>query len=185
MTDRKLDEQRLLELHRDWYYSNFNINIPLMRTIFPRGERNFLMFNLNGHTYFGVDDLADLWSYYARTGRWGLPEDYVLRVEVVGDLGYVVSEGTFPAWVVKDSDGNLLPEDQQRDLTTRYRSTEIYKRDDGEGRPEWKMWHFHCSPRPPDDEAPAAKSEYDAARVRGLGNTPYSVGVRTEYKAGA
>jgi hypothetical protein len=183
MTNQKSDEEEILRLHRDWYYSNFNINIPLMRTIFPTGEENFLMFNLNDHPYFGVDDLTDLWSFYARTGKWGLCEDYVMRMEVSGDMAYVVSEGVFPSWQVKDEDGTDLPEDRVLDQTAYYRSTEIYKRDDGQGNPKWTMWHFHCSTRPDDDEAPAAKSEKDAASVRGLGNTPYSTGTRTDFSA--
>jgi hypothetical protein len=183
MTDHSADVQQLLKLHRDWYFSNFEINIPLMRTVFPTGDENFVMFNLNDHPYFGVDDLADLWSFYARTGKWGLCEDYVMRVEVSGDLGYVISEGTFPAWTVRDADGNDLPEDQYVDLTSRYRSTEVYKRDDGQGNPVWTMWHFHCSSRPDDDAVPDAKTEKDTASARGLGNTPYSTGTRTEYQA--
>ncbi|MEU8250562.1 hypothetical protein [Nonomuraea sp. NPDC048916] len=181
MTAQTSDEEEILRLHRDWYYANFNIDIPLMRTVFPVGDENFLMFNLNDHPYFGVDDLANLWSFYARTDRWGLCEDYVLRVDVSGDMAYVVSEGNFPAWVVRDEEGNALPEDQIIDRPAYYRSTEIYRRDDGNGRAEWKMWHFHCSTRPADDEAPAAKTEKDSAAVRGLGNTPYSTGIRTEY----
>lgn len=181
MTNQASDEEHLLRLHRDWYYSNYNINIPLMKTIFPTGEKNFLMFNLNDHPYFGVDDLEGLWSFYARTGRWGLCEDYVIRLEVLGDLGYVVSEGVFPAWDVRDSDGNPLPEDQIIDHTISYRSTEIYKRDDGEGRPEWKMWHFHCSIRPGEDDVPPAKTERDTSRARGLGNTPYTTGIPTKF----
>ncbi|GAA4297503.1 YybH family protein [Actinomadura luteofluorescens] len=181
MANQVSDEEKILRLHRDWYYSNFNINIPLMRTVFPAGERDFLMLNLNDHPYFGVDDLANLWSFYARTGRWGLCEDHVMRLEVSGDMAYVVSEGVFPAWEVRDDEGNPLPEDQILDRTAYYRSTEVYKRDDGEGRPEWKMWHFHCSTRPADDEVPAAKTEKDTAAARGLGNTPYSSGTRTDY----
>ncbi|WP_283137181.1 YybH family protein [Rhizohabitans arisaemae] len=181
MTNPEPDREQLLRLHRDWYYSNFNINIPLMRTVFPKGDDQFLMFNLNDHPYFGVDDLANLWAAFSATDRWGLCEDYVIRVEVSGDMGYVVSEGTFPAWRIKDEDGNVLPEDEVVDITTRYRSTEIYKRDDGEGGSEWKMWHFHCSARPPGDAIPDAKTKDDTSDARGLGNTPYSVGIRTEY----
>jgi hypothetical protein len=181
VTNPASDEEQLLKLHRDWYYSNYNINIPLMRTVFPVGEEAFLMFNLNDHPYFGVGDLADLWSFYARTGKWGLCEDYVVRIDVSGDMAYIVSEGTFPAWVVRDEDGNDLAEDQMVDQTAQYRSTEVYKRDDGAGGKEWKMWHFHCSTRPGDDEVPAAKTEKDTASARGLGNTPYSTGTRTRY----
>lgn len=179
MADHTSDVEQILRLHRDWYYSNYNINIPLMRTVFPTGDENFLMYNLNDHPYFGVDDLANLWSHYARTDRWGLCEDYVLRVDVSGDLAYVVSEGIYPASVIKDEDGNPLPEVQ--DKLWLYRSTEVYKRDDGEGGAEWKMWHFHCSTRPPDDEVPPAKTAGDTSKARGLGNTPYSTGTRTEY----
>jgi hypothetical protein len=181
MTDHDADREQLLKLHRDWYYSNYKINIPLMRTVFPVGAENFLMFNLNDHPYFGVDDLANLWSYYAQTDDWGLCEDYVIRIDVAGDMAYILSEGIFPAWVVKDAEGNPIPADERIDKPFRYRSTEIYKRDDGEGRPEWRMWHFHCSTRPPDDEIPAAKTERDTGAARGLGNTPYSAGIRTEY----
>ena len=35
----------------------------------------------------------------------------------------------------------------------RIRSTEIYQRDDGTGRPIWKMWHFHCSPTAGENDA--------------------------------
>jgi len=179
MTNQASDEEQILGLHRDWYYSNFNINIPLMRTVFATGDESFLMFNLNDHPYFGVDDLADLWSFCARTDEWGLCEDYVMRVDVCGDMAYVVSEGNFPSWRVRDEDGNDLPE--RIDRPAYFRSTEIYKRDDGAGSPEWKMWHFHCSTRAPDDEAPPPKGSQDAADVRGLGNTPYSQGTRTDY----
>jgi hypothetical protein len=57
-------------------------------------------------------------------------------------------------------------------MTDRGRSTEIYKRDDGEGRPIWKMWHFHCSPLPPADALrPGFK---DTAQSRGgLGSNPW------------
>lgn len=175
------DEEQILNLHRDWYYANYQINIPLMRTVFPVGQDKFLMFNLNDHPYFGVDDLADLWSFYAKTDEWGLCEDYVMRVEVLGDFAYVVSEGDFPAWRVRDPEGNELPE--RLDRPAYYRSTEVYKRDDGQGNPEWRMWHFHCSTRPADDEAPPAKTRQEAADVRGLGNTPHSTGRRIQYAA--
>lgn len=173
------DEDQVLRLHRTWYYANYQINIPLMRTVFPVGQESFLMFNLNDHPYFGVDELAELWSYYARTDEWGLCEDYVMRLEVHGDVAYVVSEGDFPAWRVRDEDGNDLP--ARIDRPAYYRSTEIYRRDDGQGNPEWRMWHFHCSTRPADDEAPPAKTRQDAADVRGLGSTPYSAGRRSDY----
>jgi ketosteroid isomerase-like protein len=173
------DEEQILQLHRTWYFANFGPDIPLMRTVFAAGRESYLMFNLNGHPYFGVDELADLWAFYSRTGDWELCEDVVMRVNVSGDMAYVVSEGTFPVVLVRDEAGEPLEE--KVPVVFAYRSTEIYQRDDGSGGAEWKMWHFHCSPRPPDDEAPTSKSREDATDRRGLGNTPYSTGTRTDF----
>jgi hypothetical protein len=173
------DEQALLDLHRDWYYSNFNVNIPLMRTVFPSGEDTYIMYNLNGFPYFGVDELDTLWRFYARTSNFGLATDRVMRVEVNGDLGYVLSEGIFPVEVLRDDDRNDLPEPQK--IVRTFRSTEIYKRDDGTGNPEWKMWHFHCSETPDDSETPISKTPADSTANRGRGNTPYSKAIELDY----
>lgn len=45
MASQLSDAEQILRVHRDWYYSNININIPLMRTVFPTGDENFLMFD--------------------------------------------------------------------------------------------------------------------------------------------
>jgi hypothetical protein len=173
------DEQTLLDVHRDWYYSNYNVNIPLMRTVFPSGTDTYIMYNLNGFPYFGVDELDELWQFYARTSNFGLASDSVMRVEVDANMGYVIGEGIFPVEVLRDEDGNDLPEVQK--MVIRFRYTEIYKRDDGAGNPEWKMWHFHCSPAPEGNEAPVGKSEAYSADNRGMGNTPYSKAIRPDY----
>jgi hypothetical protein len=94
-------------------------------------------------------------------------------------MGYVIGEGIFPVEVLRDEDGNDLPEVQK--MVIRFRYTEIYKRDDGAGNPEWKMWHFHCSPAPEGNEAPVGKSEAYSADNRGMGNTPYSKAIRPDY----
>jgi hypothetical protein len=173
------DEQALLDLHRDWYYSNYNVNIPLMRTVFPSGEESFLMYNLNTFPYFGVDELDALWRFYAKTGNFGLAEDRVMRVDVSGDMGYVASEGVFSHTYERDEDGNdLVPPNTIR---IRFRSTEIYKRDDGEGNARWTMWHFHCSVAPDADAIPVSKTSSDTAEARGLGNTPYSAAYEPDY----
>ena len=179
MTGFTDDEQALLDLHRDWWYSNYNVNIPLMRTVFPKGDRSYVMYNLNGHPYFGVDELATLWEWYSRTENFGLTEDHVMRVEVYGNLGYVLSEGLFPVDFVRADDGT--PIDPPRQIVIRCRSTEIYTRDDGAGEPEWRMWHFHCSPRPGEDEVPPSKTTDETARARGMGNTPYSTAMGLDY----
>ena len=126
------------------------------------------MFNLNDHPP-ACDKLEALWSFYARTDRWGSARTTssasTSTATVVRRL-----QGHYPSWVIKDEDGNLL--DKEIDATFLYRSTEVYKRDDGEGGKEWRMWHFHCSTRP-EREIPPPKTAQDTSRARGLGNTPY------------
>jgi hypothetical protein len=48
------------------------------------------------------------------------------------------------------------------------RSTEVYKRDDGEGNWAWRMWHFLCSPLAPADEPRPGFGDTFADRGRGL-----------------
>ncbi len=168
------DIDALLALHRTWYESNYKINIPLMQTIFPAGNDRFLMFNLNGHPYFGVDEVTHLWEFYAATDQFEMPEDYVMRVDVSGDMGYVCSEGVFRAYTYRAEDGTPLPDGAVLPYEERYRATEIYKRVSGDGGTEWKMWHYHCSLLPAADEVPPAKTAAESSAVRGMGNTPTS-----------
>ena len=57
------DRQDVLQVHKDWYEANCGLDIPRMASCFPRGM-NYLMFNLNGHPYFGLDEKIKLWEWY-------------------------------------------------------------------------------------------------------------------------
>jgi hypothetical protein len=57
------DKAAILSLHKDWRTANGGLDIPLMRTVFPVGDA-YLMFNLNGHPYFGIEEKTALWEYY-------------------------------------------------------------------------------------------------------------------------
>jgi len=170
------DRRDILKLHRDWWCANERLDIPLMTTCLPRGP-NYLMFNYNWHPYFGIEEKIRLWEYYKASGlELGQPDVRIMRFEVIGDLAYIADEFEVTvripdrAHVFIDA-VQALPQPGQA-ITERGRATEVYKRDDGEGRPIWKMWHFHGSPlAPADTHRPGFN---DTARSRGeLGWNPW------------
>jgi hypothetical protein len=95
-------------------------------------------------------------------------------------MAWIGSEGIFPlrligaegtgsdTWQVDNTDNQHDP--------FRLRATEVYQRDDGEGKPVWKMWHFHASPLPPEDEKRPCFD--DTGAERGLGANPWGEPLR-------
>lgn len=173
MSTNESDRSAILKLHKDWWEANNGLDIPLMQTAFPEGDA-YLMFNLNGHPYFGIDEKTKLWEYYSTRINVGMSEVYIMRLDIGADMAYLCAEGLFPRTQNPvDADGNPLTIGQTESAfgaVTRVRATEIYKRDNGAGEPVWKMWHFHCSPLPPGDEV--RPSTDDTADQRGLGFVP-------------
>jgi hypothetical protein len=172
------DRQDILKVHKDWWEANCGLDIPRMASCFPKGM-NYLMFNLNGHPYFGIDEKVKLWEWYQK--EIDIPEIGDLRImklEIKGDLGWIAAEGIFPLRPTGASGtGSETWQIDQTEITRfRLRATEIYHRDDGEGKPVWKMWHFHCSPLPPEDEPKPAFG--DTAKDRGLGWNPWGEPLR-------
>lgn len=172
------DRSEILAVHRNWWLANQRVDIPLMKTCFPTGM-NYLMFNYNWHPYFGLEEKVRLWEYYKSFGVCMAepPDVRVQKLESIGDLAYIACEFEMTTVVPEELSGmteevQALPEAGQQ-MTERGRATEIYKRDDGEGRPIWKIWHFHCSPLPPTDVVRPGFN--DTAASRGpLGWNPWS-----------
>ena len=93
-----------------------------------------------------------------------------MKLTIDGDMAWLGCEGIFPLRSIgKSGTGSETWRlDKEAPLDRfRLRATEIYQRDDGEGRPVWKMWHFHCSPLPPETETRPAFT--DTPGKRGLG----------------
>ncbi|MCV7065576.1 hypothetical protein H7H51_07410 [Mycolicibacterium farcinogenes] len=170
------DERAILQLHKDWWESNCGLDVERMRSVFAKGD-SYLMFNLDGHPYFSVDELAALWQWYRGRIEIGMAEVYIMRLDVAGDFAYICAEGNFPSKQLRpigeDGTPQLIGESEQSfpDII-RMRATEIYKRDDGEGNRRWSMWHFHCSPIPPADEPRPSPGDTSAGRG-GLGSVPH------------
>jgi|SRR5215469_3508688 hypothetical protein len=140
------DRAEILRLHRVWLESNLTFDIPKMRSVFA-GER-YLQFNLNGHPYYGLEQKTKLWE--ALKGNLAIPEisdDIGLRLEIVGDMAWLACEN-----IVRIETSSGTPPPGMPTTPFRIRSTEVYQRDDGVGKPVWKMWHYHCSPTAPDND---------------------------------
>ncbi|MFI7066740.1 YybH family protein [Kribbella sp. NPDC050124] len=174
MREFTADEQAILQLHKDWWESNNGLDVPRMRQVFPTGDA-YLMFNLNGHPYFGIEEKTNLWQWYRGRIEITAPLVKIMRLDVVGDLAYIAAEGVFPSRQLRQADDSgevlLIGESEQSfPPEIRMRATEVYKRDDGTGELRWTMWHFHCSPLPPADEP--RPSVGDTSEQRGLGAVP-------------
>ncbi len=173
MSTHASDKAAILKLHKDWWEANGGLRVPLMQTAFPVGADSYLMFNLNGHPYFGIEEKTKLWEYYSTRLEVDMPQTRIMRLDIDGNMAYLCAEGIFPARF-SDHDANSvrrLEESADSEHHALYvRATEVYKRDDGAGEPVWKMWHFHCSPLPPMDEPRPAFDDTYASR--GLGYVP-------------
>ena len=172
------DREDILKLHKDWWEANHGLDIPRMQSCYPAGM-NYLMFNANAHPYFGIEEKTKLWEWYQ--GQLEIPEIAdirIMKLDISGDMAWIGCEGEFPMRPIGDQGTGSVTWKVDEHEVTRFpiRATEVYKRDDGEGNPVWKMWHFHASPLPPADEP--RPSVGDTRAERGLGWTPWGEGLR-------
>ncbi|MCW2523485.1 MAG: hypothetical protein JWO63_1820 [Frankiales bacterium] len=170
--DIEQDRQDVLDAHAKWWRANVGLDIPAMRECFPSGM-NFSMFNRNGFTYFGIEELTSLWQHFIDVG---IPSRLtqtvnVVRLDVRGDTAWLCAELTYRRG---RSEVNQDWEEGAEDLFGS-KSTEIYYRDTGDGTPQWRMWHFHSSALQPWDE-PRPGFE-DTLTQRGLGGNPYGLSI--------
>jgi ketosteroid isomerase-like protein len=152
------DIEAIRRCHRDWWAAN---NTRERATIVERASRNFapetLTFNLNGHAYYGLDEMRKVWEFYVGTIDLEVVHLWDYRIFVHGDLAYITSQGVFPVRASSDQGwgaSNLeIGEVGGAPVGALFRETSIARRDDGDGNPVWRIWHFHCSPAAPGDEA--------------------------------
>lgn len=153
------DLREIRRVHRQWWASNQGLDVERMRDCFAPG---YLMWNLNSHPYFGLEEKVALFEYYkAHMVPTEPVELWDVRVNVDADMAYVTSEGVLPV-VVTSSGGSgsaimdcaaPLYEHRGEVIRFRFRETTVLRRDDGRGGRTWKIWHFHCSPLAPEHEA--------------------------------
>src|SRR5262249_53862911 len=158
MSDRDADEREIRAIQRQWWESNVGLDSDRMRECFAP---EYLMWNLNGHPYFSLQEKIHLFDYYKQhLVPTEPPELWDIRVTVEGDMAYVTSQGVLPFAVTSDEGSGSAVLDAaaghcgRGDGLVRARSREacVSRGDAGPGSRQWKIWHFHCSPLAPLDE---------------------------------
>ncbi|MGD9525836.1 YybH family protein [Pseudonocardia sp.] len=158
------DIEEIRKAHRDWWAGNHTREIPRCARNFGPGT---LMFNLNGHTYYGLDEMIQAWEYYCEALEIDVVHLWDYRIQVDGDLAVLTCEGVFPTKASSEDGGwaasNLeIGKPGEAPVGVRFRETSFARRDDGDGNPVWKIWHFHCSPAAPaDEERPGIGDTWD------------------------
>lgn len=134
------DLEQILDVHRGWYEANVGLVAESMLQHFPTGD-SYHQFNLNGWTYRGVMDKHKLWVNLKEVGADITRQTDVIGpdVQIFGDVALVTAEGEVEIVMPTVDGGSAIP------TTVQFRITEFMRRDDGEGRPVWKIWHMHVS----------------------------------------
>lgn len=158
MDDNEQDVTEIRRVHREWWASNNGLDVERMRKCFAP---DYLMWNLNGHPYYSLEEKVALFRYYQdHMVPTDPPELWDIRVTVDRDMAYVTAEGILPVTVASDEGSGsslidaMAPRYERRgdEVLFRFRETSVFRRDDGAGNREWRIWHFHCSPLAPADE---------------------------------
>ncbi|MGW7536015.1 nuclear transport factor 2 family protein [Amycolatopsis sp. NPDC054798] len=134
------DLERILEAHQGWYEANVGLVADRMLRYFPEGD-GYHQFNLNGHTYHGVLDKHRLWVNAAKIGLsiTAIKDTVGPDVQIFGDVALLTAEGV----------ADVLAPGQQDAARTPFRTTEFFRRDDGKGGRDWRIWHMHVSVQDP------------------------------------
>ena len=159
--DIEKDREAILAVSRKWWDANRNFSIAMMCEAFVGGDK-FHGFNLNGHTYYAIDEWVQLWKYLGHVmtplaqrdaGEPAMAEPRDVRLVIRGDMAFLTAESTFTVQVLPSSDSeSALLSSPGSVMRIPFRATEVFVREDHEGNPVWKMWHFHCSPHAPEGE---------------------------------
>src|SRR5581483_2235726 len=126
----------------------------------------YLMWNLNGHPYYSLEEKVRLFEHYKEhLVPTEPPELWDVRVTVEGDLAFTVRSDEGSGSRLLDA---VLPLYGRRGdvVPVRFRETSVLRRDDGRGNRVWRIWHFHASPLAPEDEPRPGFGDTAASRGR-------------------
>src|ERR1700689_2516919 len=62
LRDIEKDRREILAVSKKWWDANRNFSIAMMCEAFVGGDK-FHGLNLNGHTYYAIDEWIQLWEY--------------------------------------------------------------------------------------------------------------------------
>ena len=150
------DEDQILALHQAWFDAAANLDVEGAREVTVAGE-HYLMFNTNGHVYEGFDEMAQLWRHYGETIALSTCQDDAKPVVTVdGNLAVLTCKREFMDISPLRSEGLgssvMAPLDEEKPTRYPFFATEVYRRDDGAGNADWRIWQQHFSVIAPADE---------------------------------
>jgi hypothetical protein len=123
---------------------------------------HLVMYNANGHVYRGIDELVELWRSLATTIELTRCVDLTEpAVEGFGDVALLtVDEAVMDIRTIGDAGlaSSTVGAADEQQPTECFRSTELYKGDDGESRPEWRIWHCNYNNVAGEDEPRSGQS---------------------------
>lgn len=133
-------------VHDGWFTANLGLDADTLPPFFPVGD-GYLQYNLNGFVYNGVADKARLWRNLSGLGVdiTQIKDSTEPEIQVFGDVALLTSLGECEL-LLPSPTGAL-----ESSGLTRFRNTEFYRRDDGRGNPDWRIWHMHISESAPED----------------------------------
>ncbi|HZZ47716.1 MAG TPA: nuclear transport factor 2 family protein [Pseudonocardia sp.] len=139
------DVDAIRAVHDAWFAANVNLDGEAMLPTLSTSDQ-YLQFNLNGLVYNGAQEKYKLWKHLIAAGiNITRIEDVTEpRIEVFGDTALLTSEGL--AWLEVPTPSGKI----ESSGATRFRNTEFHRRDDGNGNPEWRIWHMHISESAPE-----------------------------------
>ena len=136
------DRKRVLELHEAYLVANAAFDGAAVNEIWSHRPGN-VYFNMNGHTYVGLDHWTRLWKYYGARIESGYWEPYDVKVIIRGDMAVVTCHRrTHRRWKGAEAERPA----GQVDRSFISRSTMVMLREDG----DWKAAHAHFSEASPD-----------------------------------
>lgn len=129
------DRKRLLEVHREYLAANGVMDTSALR---KHWRNDIIGFNLNGHTYVGLEEWTKLWDYYRTQIVADEPwTSHDVTGIIRGDMAVITCQRSVKLrWIGGDPAGSFA------DRRLGSRSTEVFVRENG----DWKVAHVHFSP---------------------------------------
>jgi ketosteroid isomerase-like protein len=132
------DREAVLDALAQYLKANATFDWEALRPIWSDDPQN-VFFNMNGHTYVGLEHWTRLWKYYRERVDTGLWEPFDINVTIRGDMALVTCHRkTKRKW--KGAESERLAHDVDKpDFVSR--STMVMVKESG----RWKTVHVHFS----------------------------------------
>ena len=140
------DRNQVIEALHAYLDANATFDWRTLARIWSHDPNN-VFFNMNGHTYVGLEQWTRLWQYYSERVDTGLWEPYDISVMIRGDMALVTCHRrTQRHWKGREEERLAYDVDKSAFVS---RSTMVMLKESG----GWKTVHVHFSeaamgPRP-------------------------------------